>query len=132
MGLSFIFKEDFKMENHEFNKEEFLKRMKNAADTPTPSSTIDIYNQMRTYRTIAVEARKSAKMMMEMKESVPEQMHDELEDKIELLMDWSNGAQKVFKAICELVPLAQRLDCACNMTKEQIRDIINEIEEMDE
>lgn len=132
MVLSFIFKEDFKMENNEFNREELLKKMKNAADTPAPSSTIDIYNQMRTYRTIAIEARKSAKMMMEMKAALPEQMHDEMDDKIELLMDWSNGAQKVFKAICELVPLAQRLDCACNVTKEQIKDIIKENEEMDE
>ena len=132
MVLSFIFKEEFKMENNEFNKEEFLERMKNAADAPVPSSTIDIYNQMRTYRTIAVEARKSAKMMNEMKFALPEQMHDELDDKIELLMDWSNGAQKVFKAICELVPLAQRLDVACSLTKEQIKDIIKEIEEMDE
>lgn len=119
------------MENN-FTPEEMLEQMKNAADTPAPSSTLDILNQMNTYRTIAIEARKTAKMMMEMKAALPEQMHDELDDKIELLMDWSNGAQKVFKAISELVPLAQRLDCACNLTKEQIKDIIKEIEEMDE
>lgn len=120
------------MKSNEFNEKDFLERMKAAAGTPTPNATIDIYNQLRGYRNIAVEARKSAKMMNEMKASLPEQMHEELDDQIELLMDWSNGAQKVFKALCELVPLAQRLDCACNLTKEQIKDIIKEIEEMDE
>lgn len=116
------------MENN-ITPEEMLERMKDATNNPVSSSTLGILNQMRTYRTIAIEARKSARMMNEMKFALPEQMHDELDDKIELLMDWSNGAQKVFKAICELVPLAQRLDCACNVTKEQIRGIIKDIEE---
>lgn len=117
------------MENNEINKEEFLRRANDAANNPASSSTLGILNQMREYRTIAVEARKAAKMMNEMKVVLPEQMHDELNDKIELLMDWSNGAQKVFEAIRGLVPLAQRLDVECNITKERIRDIIKDVEE---
>lgn len=117
------------MENNEFNREELLGKMKQAADSPVPSSTLDILNQMKTYRSIAVEARKAAKTMMGMKEVMPEQFHDDLEEKIELLMDWSNGAQKAFEAIRDLLPLAQRLDVACTLTHQQIKDIIKGIEE---
>lgn len=131
MVLSFIFKEEFKMENNEFNKEEFLERMKQAAESPVPSSTLDILKQMKTYRSIAVESRKAAKVMMGMKDVMPEQLHDDLEEKIELLMDWSNGAQKAFEAIRDLLPLAQRLDVACTLTHQQLDEIIQQLEEME-
>ena len=119
------------MENNEFNREELLGRMKQAANSPVPSSTLDILNQMKTYRSISVESRKAAKVMMGMKEVMPEQFHEDMEEKITLLLDWADGAQKAFEAIRDLLPLAQRLDVACTLTHQQLDEIIQELEEME-
>ena len=119
------------MENN-FTPEEMLERMKEAANAPVPSSTLDILNQMRNWMTIATESKKAALVLKEIKEHMPEHLHEEIDDKIALMLEWSEAAWKVHVDIRNLVPLAQRLDVTCNLTKEQIKDIIKEIEEMDE
>lgn len=131
MVLSFIFKEEFKMENN-FTPEELLERMKQAANAQVPSSTLDILNQMRNWQTIAVESKRAALTLKELKDIMPEHLHEEIDDKIGLMLEWSEAALKVHVDIRNLMPLAQRLDVATNLTKEQIKDIIKEIEEMDD
>lgn len=119
------------MENN-FTPEEMLERMKEAANIPVPSTTLDILNQMRNWQTIATESKKAALVLKDVKDAMPEHLHEEIDNKISLMLEWSEAAWKVHVAIRDLFPLAQRLDNTCNMTKEQIKDIINDIEGMDE
>lgn len=119
------------MENN-FTPEEMLERMKEAANTQVPSSTLDILNQMKNWQTIAVESKRAALTLKELKGIMPEHLHEEIDDKIALMLEWSEAAWKVHVDIRNLVPLAQRLDVTANLTKEQIKDIIKDIEEMDE
>ena len=119
------------MENN-FTPEEMLEHMKEAANAPVPSSTLDILNQMKNWQTIAVESKKAALTLKELKDIMPEHLHEEVDDKISLMLEWSEAAWKVHVDIRNLIPLAQRLDVTCNLTKEQIKDIIKEIEEMDD
>ena len=120
------------MNIEEFNPHEMLEKMKEDLEKSisTPSTaTFDIFSYIKVFAEIANSARHGKESMTEMKQVMPEELQEELDNKIQLMSDMYDASKKVCNALWGMVPICQRLDAAKLESNEKIRDILAGMEE---
>lgn len=110
------------------NLENMKDLLKESLNTPATAS-LDILNYTKTFANIAMMAKQGKKEMTEIREMMPEQYYEVIDEKINLMNDMGNASMRVFKELCNMLPICQRLDNAKLESNERLREVIADLEE---
>lgn len=105
------------------NFEEMMEFLKQTIDRPS-TATIDVVRDTQRYASVIKVSNEGIEAMKQLKEVTPPELHDKIDSKIRLFEDTAEASRKVFKALCEMLPICQRMDMARNENKEKLKELL--------